>query len=73
MSSQEFLFYALGIGFLVLVGYSCYLLYNLTQAVKTLKSVIEDAEDITKDVSKLKNTIKLGLFNLLSSLIKKGR
>jgi hypothetical protein len=71
MSSQEFLYYSLGIGFLVLVGYLCYLLYHLTQAVKTLKLVIEDAEDITKDISKIKNSIKLGLFSLLSSFIKK--
>lgn len=69
MPPQEFLYYSLGIGFLILVAYLCYMLYHLTQTLKSVKQVVKDAEDITKDVSKLKNTVKLGFFSLLSSIL----
>lgn len=73
MSSIDFQHYALGIGFLILVGFLSYLLYHTTQTIKTLKQILDETEDITADVSKLKNSIKYGLFSLLNSFIKKRR
>ncbi len=73
MSSLDFQHYSIGLGFLVLVGFLSYMLYHLTQTIRTLKTILEETEDITKDVSRLKNSIKFGIFNILSSFMKKRR
>lgn len=73
MSSIDFLYWALGIGFLILVAFLSVTLYTLTQTLKSLKAVLEDAEDITQDVARLKNSIKLGIFSLIGKFIKKRR
>jgi uncharacterized membrane-anchored protein YhcB (DUF1043 family) len=70
---MDFLYWALGIGFLVLVGFMAYVLYFLAQTLKSVKQVVDNAEDITQDVAKLKNSLKLGIFSLLSKVLKKRR
>ncbi len=73
MVSSDFLFYSLGIGFLILVGFVCYAAVNLSQTLKKLTSILVKVDDIAKDAEDLKNTIKLGILNLMSMFLKKGK
>ncbi len=77
MTSQDFLYYSLAIGFIVLAGYLCYTLYHLAEALKSLKLLIDNIEDTAKDLNVIKNKIKLGalttLGTLLGTLLKKRR
>ncbi len=72
MLSQDFLFYSLGIGFLVLVGFLSYAAYQLAQSLRTLNLILQNAEDITSDVDMIKNGVKFGFLNILSMFLKKG-
>ena len=72
MVSQDFLYYSLGVGFLILVGFLSYTAYQLAQSLKTLNLILQNAEDITNDVDMLKNGVKFGFLNILSMFLKKG-
>ena len=72
MTSQDFLFYSLGIGFLILVGFLSYAAFNLSQTLKKSTSILEKVDDITKDVDDLKNVIKHGIQYLMNLFTKKG-
>lgn len=69
MSSLDFLYYALGGGFLVLVGFLSVTLYHLIKLIKSTKSVVDDIEDTTNDVSMIKNSVKSGLASILDIVI----
>ena len=71
MNSLNFLYYSLGIGFLVLVIFISYAFYNLSQTLKESTSILTKVDDITKDVEDLKNLIKSGILYLLSMFNKK--
>lgn len=73
MDSLDLLRYCLSFGFIILVGFFAYTLYYLAQALKSLKHVLENTEDITRDVSMLKNGVKLGILNFLNIFLKKRR
>lgn len=72
MNTQDLLVYTFGIGFLVLMGFLSYAAYWLAQSLKRLTSILQNAENVTNDVSMFKNWIKLGLLNLLSMFLKRG-
>ena len=72
MASQDFLFYSLGLGFLILVGFLSYAAYCLAKSLKTLSLILQDAEDISNDINKLEKGIKSRLLNLLRIFLKKG-
>jgi len=72
ISSQDFLFYSLAIGFLVLVGFSSYALFNLSDTLKKLTSVIDKIDDIVKSIDDLQNSIKYGLINIKRMFKGKG-
>jgi hypothetical protein len=72
MSSQDFLYYSLGIGFLVLVGFLSYTAFTLSKTLKNLTSIFEKVDDITEDVDKLKNIFKSGIVYLMNIFSKKG-
>lgn len=72
MASQDFLFYSLGLGFLILVGFLSYAAYSLAQSLKTLTLILKNAEDISNDINKLEKGIKFRLLNLLHIFSKKG-
>lgn len=67
----DFLYYSLGIGFLVLVIFISYAFYNLSNILKKLTSILIKVDDITKDVDDLKNLVKNGILYLLSMFNKK--
>lgn len=71
MASQDFLFYSLGAGFLILVGFFSYSAYNLSKSLKETTSILRKVDDITKDVESLKDVIKNGILYLLSMFNKK--
>lgn len=71
MASSDFLFYSLGIGFLLLVGFLSYAALSLSQTLKKLTSILVKVDDIAKDADDLKNTIKLEILNLMSTLLEK--
>ena len=70
--SLNFLYYSLGIGFLVLVGFLSYAAFSLTQSLKRLTSILIKVDDIASDADYLKNTIKSGLLSLVGMFLKKG-
>ncbi len=72
MMSLNFLYYSLGIGFLVLVGFLSYAAFNLSQTLKKLTSVLIKVDDVAKDADDLKNLIKSGVLGLVSMFAKKG-
>jgi hypothetical protein len=61
MTTQDTLNISLSIGFLVLVGFFCYAFYYLAQTLKSAKKIIDDAQDLTKDVRIVKNQLKSNL------------
>lgn len=64
MTSEETLHYTLAIGFFAISISVVYLTYHLVQTLKTLKSVLEDAESVTHDFKFLKEGAKIGLLKL---------
>lgn len=71
MISLNFLYYSLGVGFLVLVGFASYAFYNLSKTLKESTSILTKVDDITRDVESLKNVIKNGILYLTSIFQKK--
>lgn len=77
MNSQDFLFYSVGIGFLILVGFVSLAAYRLAQSFKKITLILQNAENLSEDISndleKLKSGVKLGILNLLQIFLKKRR
>ncbi len=71
ITSQDFLFYSLGVGFLILVGFSSYSFYNLSKLLKETTSILTKVDDITKDVESLKDVIKNGILYLVGMFTNK--
>ncbi len=69
VTSQDILFYCLAVGFLVLVGFLSYAAYRLAETLESLKAVLDNIEDTTKDINLIKNKIKLGALTTLGTLI----
>lgn len=69
MATQDFLFYALGIGFLVLVGFLSYASYWLAQSLKALTRTVQNAESITSDIFALRNWLEFSFLKLISTFI----
>lgn len=72
MVSLDFLYYSLGIGFLILVGFVSYAAFTLSQTLKESTSILEKVDDMAKDAEELKNYIKRGILYLKDMFIKKG-
>jgi hypothetical protein len=72
MISQNFLYYSIGIGFLILVGFLSYAAFSLSKTLKKLTSILFKIDDVVKDANDLKNYIKQGILYLMSIFIKKG-
>ena len=72
MISLNFLYYSLGIGFLILVGFLSYVAFSLSKSLKELTSILIKVDDVAKDAEELKNYIKQGILYLKNVLVKKG-
>ena len=64
------MFYSLAIGFLILVGFISLAAYRLAKSLESLKVLIDNLEDTTKDLNIIKNKIKLGALTSIASLLK---
>jgi hypothetical protein len=72
MISLNFLYYSLGIGFLILVGFLSYAAFSLSKSLKELTSILVKVDDVAKDADELKNYIKNGIIYLKNMFVKKG-
>ncbi|HUV71708.1 MAG TPA: DUF948 domain-containing protein [Clostridia bacterium] len=73
MLSLDVLYYALAGGFLVLVGFWAYVLYQLGLALKSLRITIERLAKIVEEVESLGASLRWGFWGLLDWLLKKAR
>ena len=77
MSSLDTLYYSLSAGFLLLIGATTYMIYHLTETIKSTKRVVDDAESLTADIADIKDGFKLGFLGLMTAFSKlkliKGR
>ena len=72
MISQNFLYYSIGIGFLILVGFLSWAAFSLSRTLKKLTSILEKADDLAKDADDLKNYTKSGILYLVNMFVKSG-
>ena len=72
MSSLNFLYISCGIGFLVLVGFACYLLKEMAETMKKMQRVLENLESTTDDIVSFKDGIKTSGLRVVSKLFKGG-
>ena len=69
MSSQDFLFYSLGIGFLILIFFLCFNLLRLYQVLTSIKNLIDEIKSTAKGVKVLKNN----LTSILEAFLKRKK
>lgn len=70
MSSLDTLYYALSAGFLVLIGAVTYMIYHLTETIKSTKKVVDDTESLTADLADIKDGFKVGILGLMTAFSK---
>ena len=77
MNSQDVFYYALAIGLLVLVGFISYLAYEVVltlrsfrDTLKHIEAITSNVQDLTMDVSSLKNKFKIGSLTIIGSILK---
>jgi hypothetical protein len=66
MSSLDFLYYTLGVGFIGLVIALVYLIFHLVETIKVARFMMEDAEDFTSDLVRIKDHFKVGILGLFN-------
>ena len=72
MISLNFLYYSLGIGFLILVGFLSYAAFSLSKTLKKLTSILVKVDDVAKDADDLKNYIKQGILYLTNMFVNRN-
>lgn len=72
MISQDFLFYALGGGFLILVGFASHAFYSLAKTLKEITLILEKVDNIVRGIEDLKNAVQVGISSLKSMFSKGG-
>lgn len=72
MYSLDFLYYSLGVGFLILIGFMCYVLYYLAQDLKSVRDILEQVEDVTRGIDLIGTQLKLSVLNFTKRLLMKG-
>lgn len=80
VTSQDLLNISLSIGFIILVVFLCWVCFYLVGILKSIKVLIANIEDITKDARFVKNQLKSGVLaglgtflNLLTVFMKKKK
>jgi hypothetical protein len=72
MTPQSFLYFSLGIGFLILVGFLSYAAFSLSKTLKRLTSILVRIDSVAADAEELKNFLKTGILYLKNMFVKKG-
>ncbi|GEM_PF-4718161 len=70
MTAIDVFFYAFSIGFVILVIVISFTSYHIIKTLQGIKVVIEDVRDTTRDVRTVKNTVKLGVFQIASMALR---
>lgn len=77
MTSLDFLYYSLGFGSIVLVGFVSYTLYEVSLTLKSLRrtlnhvdNIVDNIDDFTTEISLLKDKVKVGSFSIISKILK---
>lgn len=70
ISSVDFFYYAISIGFLILVGFLCYAAYHVGSTLKSLKILIEELEENTREFNAIKNKVRMGVVAAIGSVVK---
>jgi hypothetical protein len=60
MTSQDFLFFSLAVGFIILASFVSFAFLQLAQTLRSLKQVLDSAGSISRDVEAVKDQIKSG-------------
>ena len=66
MSSLDFLYICLGIGFLILVGFISYASYHLVDTLKSVKGLADDYHYVVSDIKAVEKLLKSGLLHTLT-------
>lgn len=72
MTSLDFLYICLGLGFLTLVGFFSYLLAKVAATLDKALTIVENVEDTTNTVRYFQDSIKSTALRLVSKLLKGG-
>ena len=70
MNSLDFLYYSAGIGILAFVTIIAFVANNLLKTLASLKILIENTDNIVRDVRSVKDTVKIGIIGKAVSLLK---
>lgn len=73
MSPQDVFYYSIATGVIVTVAILAYLVHQLTLTLKSLRDVIEDIRDTTRDLVSVKNGLKVGTLALIAKLFEKRK
>lgn len=71
MAADDFFYYAIGGGFLVLVGAITYAVIEVGRTVRAARAVVEDVAETTADLTMLREGIKKGLVKVGEKLLDK--
>lgn len=71
MDPLDFLYYSLGIGFIILVISVSFVAYQLARMLNALKTLISGTKDIAEKIRAIKNIFKSVLLNIGRLFLKK--
>lgn len=72
MTSLDFLYISLGVGFLVLVGFISNLLRQVTATLNKADHIVENIGETTDSVMGIKDTLSSSMLRVISKLLKGG-
>lgn len=71
ITSLDFLYIILAIGFAILVGFIAYAVFRLGQTLTMIKEILIDVKDTTSDVRMFRNQIKSTILGIISAILKR--
>lgn len=71
ITSLDFLYIILAIGFAILVGFIAYAAFRLGQTLTMIKEILIDVKDTTSDVRMFRNQIKSTILGIVSAILKR--
>ncbi|MCR4324216.1 MAG: hypothetical protein NUV69_00835 [Candidatus Curtissbacteria bacterium] len=70
MSAQEFFYYSLGAGTIVLIAVILLVAVQVVATLRIIRKVLTDVKSTTKDVIEVKEGIKMGIAGLIGYILK---
>ncbi|GEM_PF-3930514 len=72
LSSQDFFYYMAGISLTIIAIAITYAVIQLGQTLKTINEISQEIKSGVKNVSFIKNGIKVGILSVIQKIIGKG-